>query len=70
MARFDGDRHRPSKKYVPPDPQVLAAGYLEAAGFDRRELDAVGPALQEAEKNFVLEKQFKGTVTTPTWEAK
>jgi hypothetical protein len=70
MAKFDGDRHRPSKKYVPPDPQVLAAGYLEAAGFDRRELDAALPALQEAEKNFVLEKQFKGTGAMPAWEPK
>jgi predicted Zn-dependent protease len=68
IAKFDGDRHRPSRKFVPPDPQVLARGYLEAAGFDRSELDAVAPLLQEAEKNFILEKQFKGVNTTPAWE--
>jgi hypothetical protein len=70
VAKFDGDRHRPSKKYVPPDAQVLARGYLEAAGFDKREVDAVAPLLQEADKNFVVERQFKGANTMPTWEPK
>jgi hypothetical protein len=70
IAKFDGDRRRPSKKFVPPDPQVLAGGYLEAAGFDKKELDAVAPLLQEAEKNFIVEKQFKGGSAAPTWEPK
>jgi predicted Zn-dependent protease len=70
IARFDGDRRRPSKKYVPPDATVLARGYLEAAGYDQRELDAVTPLLREAEKNFVVEQQFNGANTLPTWEPK
>jgi hypothetical protein len=66
MAKFDRDRRRPSKKFVPPDPVVLARGYLEAAGFDVHELDAVAPLLADAEKNYVLEKQFKGASSPPT----
>ncbi len=58
---------RPSKKFVPPDPQTLAAGYLDAAGFDRKELTAVAPLLEQAERNFLLEKQFKGPGAGPQW---
>jgi hypothetical protein len=58
---------RPGKKFVPPDPLVLAGGYLDAAGFDRRELTAVAPLLEQAEKNYILEKQFKGGGSGPQW---
>jgi hypothetical protein len=70
IAKLDCDRRRPSKKFVPPDPQVLARGYLVAGGFDSKELDAAAPLLQEAEKNFIMEKQIKKTPTTPSWEPK
>jgi hypothetical protein len=71
IAKFDGDRHGPSKKYVPPDSKALARGYLQAAGYDQGELDAVVPILQAAEKNFVVEKQFNGgNSSLPSWEPK
>jgi hypothetical protein len=54
------DRRRPPKRFVPPDPLVLARGYLDAAGFDKSQVDAVAPLLAQAEKNFDLEKQLSG----------
>jgi hypothetical protein len=67
MVKLDSDRRRPSKKFIPPDPEVLARQYLDAAGFDKKELDVVAPLLAQAEKNYLLEKQFKGPSNTPTW---
>jgi hypothetical protein len=61
------DRRRPAKRFVPPDPLVLARGFLDAAGFDKAQVDAVAPLLAQAEKNFELEKQIKGPSNTPTW---
>jgi hypothetical protein len=43
VVKLDADRRRPGKRFVPPDPMVLARGYLDAAGFDKNELDTVGP---------------------------
>lgn len=51
----------------PPDPQALARGYLEKIGFGKRELDAVAPLLEAAEKNYVFEKQFKSSPDAPAW---
>jgi hypothetical protein len=70
IAKLDCDRRRPSKKFVPPDPDVLARGYLEAAGFDAKELNAARPLLEEAEKTFLVEKQLRGLHSTPSWEPK
>ena len=67
IAKLDCDRPRSNKKYVAPDPLVLARGYLNAAGFDKQELDAAAPILAQADKNYVIEKQFKGPADTPTW---
>ena len=61
QARLDHERRRPSKKYVPPDPLVLAGKYLEATGYDPQTLQAVAPLLRQADRNFNFEKQFKGT---------
>ncbi|HYV39415.1 MAG TPA: hypothetical protein VE988_27245 [Gemmataceae bacterium] len=69
-AKLSGDRRRPSKKFVPPDPDALARGYLEAAGFDRKELDGAAPLLAQADRNYIIEKQFKGPSDTPTWQPK
>jgi hypothetical protein len=67
IAKLDADRRRPTKKFVPPDALVLARGYLDAAGFDKREVDAVAPLLAQAEKNYEVEKQLKGPSDTPAW---
>jgi hypothetical protein len=65
VAQLDADKHRPARKIVPPDPAVLARKYLETAGFDSKDLVAVAPLLQAADKTYVLEKQFKGSVNLP-----
>jgi hypothetical protein len=65
LAKLDADKRRPNKHLVPPDPEVLARKYLEAAGFDSKELTVVAPLIEAAEKNYVLEKQFKGANNAP-----
>lgn len=67
VAKLDADRRQPLKKFVPPSPEVLARKYLEAAGVDLQELATVAPLLQEADRNYVLEKQFKAATDTTTW---
>jgi len=64
---FGADFKDPNAAAFKPDPMVLARGYLDAAGFDKTELDRIIPLLDQAEKNYVLEKQFKGPSDTPTW---
>jgi hypothetical protein len=66
VAKLDADRRRPTKKFVPPDPQVLAARYLQAAGFDSQELTATAPLVEAADKNYVMEKQINGARNPPT----
>ena len=46
------------RRRCPPDPRVLARGYLEKAGFNAADLDAVEPTLRQAEQNLNWEKQF------------
>jgi hypothetical protein len=67
-------RHPPHPSRKPlalPDPAKLARGYLERAGYDPGELAGVTSLLEEAEHNFVLEKQvrqFSGNAPSP-WQA-
>jgi hypothetical protein len=68
LARFEKRRREAAKAATPPDPQQLAAGYLENAGFARADLDAVRPLLRSAEGNYVLEKQFRQS-GAPGWTA-
>jgi hypothetical protein len=67
LARFEQQRRRPPRRLPPPDPEVLAAGYLEQAGFSRRELETVAPLLAAARKHYVLEKQFHTTPGPTQW---
>jgi hypothetical protein len=67
LARYEAARKRRGGKHLPPDPHALARGYLEKAGYDRRELDAAAPVLEAAEKNYILEKQFKPAPSAPGW---
>jgi hypothetical protein len=59
-AKFDKDYDRPPRLTLPPDPQVLARGYLTKAGYPAADLDAAAPLLQAAENNSNLEKTMKG----------
>lgn len=70
QTRMDAERKRPTKRNVPADPLVLAASYLENAGYDPRDLDVVAPLLQQADKTFVIEKQFKGQSGNLEWVPK
>jgi hypothetical protein len=71
LAKFESGRRRASKHApactMPPDPYELAGTYLENAGYSRRELEAVAPLLEAADKNYLLEKQFKGGPNPPGW---
>jgi hypothetical protein len=68
LANYEEQRKQHARRHVrPPEPKVLACGYLEKTGFGKRQLDAVAPLLEAAEKNYVFEKQFKGSANTPSW---
>jgi hypothetical protein len=68
LAPYDRERQRAAKRLPPPDPNVLARGYLEKAGFAKTELEAVAPLLGAAERNCALEKQINGAAV-PAWTA-
>jgi hypothetical protein len=67
LAPYDRERQRAGKRLAPPDPVVLAAAYLEKAGFSRTDLDSAAPLLALAEPNCSLEKQISGSAPVPTW---
>jgi hypothetical protein len=58
-----------AKKLPRPNPQLVARDILERAGYQRTELDAALPILQNAERFQVLENQFKGTLKQSEWKA-
>jgi hypothetical protein len=62
LVRYDQQR---PKRVPPPEPQALARVYLEKAGYDRAALESVTPLLRTAERNYVVEKQFRD----PSWTA-
>jgi hypothetical protein len=73
LAPYDRERRDTVKRSTPPDPMVLAKGYLERAGFANTELEAVAPLLALADRNCVLEKQMSGAPALPgtsTWTPK
>jgi hypothetical protein len=53
------------KPPAPPDPAVLAKKYLARAGYAEAELVQVQPLLQEAEKNFTIEKSYGVAASKP-----
>jgi hypothetical protein len=68
LARYDKQRREAAKVLPPPDPDKLAARYLEKAGYPANSLEAVQPLLQLAETNYTLEKQIKMS-DQPRWTA-
>lgn len=60
LAKFEKERPRTRRPLPRPDPQQLARGYLEKAGFQSADLDAAQPLLRAAQNNITLERQFKG----------
>ena len=57
------------RKLAPPNPSLIARDVLERAGYQRTDLDAAMPILQNAERFQVLENQFKGTLKQGDWKA-
>jgi hypothetical protein len=47
-----------SKVTLPPDPMVLARGYLKRSGFQERVLDDAAPLIRLADKNSAWERQM------------
>jgi hypothetical protein len=67
LARYENQRQQALKRRLPPDPQALAVDYLDKAGYGKDKLEAVSPLLEAADRNFVLEKQFKKPSNAPAW---
>jgi hypothetical protein len=69
LAKHESRRKRTASRRAPLDPYVLAAEYLEKAGYQRAALDAVAPLLEAADRreNYVLEKHFRGPGNVPGW---
>lgn len=69
LAKYDARRKYSADDPLPtPDPKKLAATYLEKAGFDQEDLESIVPLLKEAERTYLLEKQFKNTPTPQQWQ--
>lgn len=58
LARYERER-KSFGNALPPDPEMLAKGYLKNAGYQEDTLESVAPLLREAHKNVVFEKQLK-----------
>jgi hypothetical protein len=67
LGRYEQERRQATRRRPPPDPQELAAEYLVKAGYGKDKLDAVGPVLQDADRNYVIEKQFRAPNGAPAW---
>jgi hypothetical protein len=60
LAKLDRARRRPSAAPPPPDPLVLARGYLTRAGYSADDLAEAAPLLRKAEDSAVMERQLGG----------
>jgi hypothetical protein len=59
LAKYDKERRqRAAGAATPPDPQVLARGYLLKAGYTAADLDAAAPLLHSAAENNTFAKQL------------
>jgi hypothetical protein len=67
LGQFESNNPKNSRTPVRPDPTKLARGYLEKAGYQSTDLDAVSTLLQEADRNIALERHFKGIVPQSPW---
>jgi hypothetical protein len=69
MAHFEQQHPKTPPKLTPPNAQVVARSILEKAGFQRTDLDAAWPILQNAERNSVHANQFNGPAKQSDWKA-
>jgi hypothetical protein len=68
MAKFEKEHPRSARTKIlpPPDPRLVAGTLLDQAGYQKSDLDAVAPILRNADKNYTLERQFKGIADSGT----
>lgn len=69
MVRYEKANPKHAGKLPRPDPQNVARNILERAGYQRTDLDAVLPALSNAERFSTFERQFKGPTKQSDWKA-
>jgi hypothetical protein len=62
QGKLNKQRGKPA---APPAPEVLAKKYLTRAGYTEAEFVQVQPLLQEAEKNFTIEKSYSTATGKP-----
>jgi hypothetical protein len=67
LNRYETERKQTIRRGPPPDPQVLAGGYLQKAGYEKGALDTIAPLLDAADRNYLIEKQFKTPLNAPQW---
>ena len=59
LAKYDKERRQQAANAVaPPDPQILARGYLLKAGFTAADFDAAAPLLRSTQENNAFTKQL------------
>jgi hypothetical protein len=68
LARYDKQYPKHHTKLLPPNPQQVARSILESGGYQRTELDAAQPILDQAARFSTLERQFKGTLKQSDWQ--
>jgi hypothetical protein len=69
LARHERAYPKHPQKLDRPNPQAVARSILENAGYQRTDLDAVFPILNNAERYAVLETQFKGPGKQSEWKS-
>ncbi len=67
LARYEEKRQQRNKPIPIPNPEKLAKNYLKKAGYSPLELDGVQGLLAEAERTYMLEKQFKKYSGARNW---
>jgi hypothetical protein len=60
LARYDKERRQAQQPAPPPPPASLARTYMQSAGYDPKDLDAVAPLLRKADQNNSLEQLMTG----------
>lgn len=67
LAKFEKKKLQPGQVLPLPDPNKLARDYLQKAGYDPSEMDAVRKLLKEAEQTYILEKGYKQAGAPTGW---
>ncbi len=67
LGKFEMNNPKSTRIPVRLDSTKLAGGYLEKAGFQVADLEAVRLVLQEADKNIALERGMKGMMPQSPW---